>query len=88
MSTIPMCISCAQCQVKGLEDLLNGLFVCQTVAEYLQQSKRLLPEAVNFLTSVVGCFVKGKEGRYLASAALRRASQFHFTLPVTNSCFL
>ena len=65
--------------------MLSGLFVCQIATEYLRQSKRLLPEAVNFLTSAVGCFVKGKEGGYLASAAQRGDGQFHFAMFVTSA---
>ncbi|XP_001640799.2 nucleolar protein 14 [Nematostella vectensis] len=39
----------AQSRVRCITDVLKGLFLCSTVLEFIGVSKRLVPEAINFL---------------------------------------
>ncbi|CAE6487581.1 unnamed protein product [Rhizoctonia solani] len=41
----------AQARVRNLRDIASGLFLCTLVLQYESYSKRLVPEAVNFLTN-------------------------------------
>lgn len=37
------------CRVRSLQDLASGLFLCTVFLQYEEMSKRLVPEAINFL---------------------------------------
>ncbi|GAA5830644.1 hypothetical protein JCM11251_002547 [Rhodosporidiobolus azoricus] len=39
-----------QCRIRSLSDLASGLFLSTLAAQYEQQSKRCVPEALNFVT--------------------------------------
>ncbi|OSD04573.1 Nop14-like protein [Trametes coccinea BRFM310] len=41
------------CRVRSLQDIASGLFLCSLFAHYEKLSKRLVPEAVNFLVNSV-----------------------------------
>ncbi|XP_068709528.1 nucleolar protein 14-like isoform X2 [Montipora foliosa] len=43
----------AQCPVRCMRDVSRGLFVCDLVLEYTSLSKRVVPEAVNFLCGIL-----------------------------------
>lgn len=42
-----------QCRVRDLKDVASGLFLCSLVLQYEALSKRLVPEAVNFVAQAV-----------------------------------
>ena len=41
------------CRIRTLQDVASGLFLCTLFLQYEALSKRLVPEAVNFLASVL-----------------------------------
>ncbi|OCH94316.1 Nop14-like protein [Obba rivulosa] len=41
------------CRVRSIQDLTSGLFLCTLFMQYEQLSKRLVPEAINFLVNTV-----------------------------------
>jgi len=43
----------AQCPVRCMRDVFRGLFVCDLVFEYVSLSKRIAPEAINFLCGIL-----------------------------------
>lgn len=43
----------SQARVRSLSDLASGLFLCTLAAQYEAQSKRVVPEAVNFLSNAL-----------------------------------
>ncbi|XP_029197418.2 nucleolar protein 14-like [Acropora millepora] len=43
----------AQCPVRCMRDVFRGLFVCDLVFEYVFLSKRIAPEAINFLCGIL-----------------------------------
>ncbi|EJU06534.1 Nop14-like protein [Dacryopinax primogenitus] len=43
----------AQCRVRSLADMASGLFLCTLCLQYTELSKRLVPEAVNFLNNAL-----------------------------------
>lgn len=51
----------AQSPVRCMRDVLRGLFICDLSLEYVSLSKRLVPEAVNFLCGILFMASK-KEG--------------------------
>ncbi|XP_001657340.2 nucleolar protein 14 homolog [Aedes aegypti] len=49
----------SRCQVRNRKDVTSGLFLVMTVLECVEQSKRFLPAAINFLNGVLYlCFRK------------------------------
>ncbi|XP_065176667.1 nucleolar protein 14-like [Sycon ciliatum] len=42
----------AHCSLNA-DSLLSGLWICQLLLQYLRQSKRFMPEMVNFLTGII-----------------------------------
>jgi nucleolar protein 14 len=40
-----------QCQVSSMKDIFSGLMLCNLFLDYQALSKRVIPEAINFLTS-------------------------------------
>ncbi|GAA5971469.1 hypothetical protein JCM11641_008367 [Rhodosporidiobolus odoratus] len=40
----------SQCRIRSLADIASGLFLCTLAAQYEQDAKRVVPEALNFLT--------------------------------------
>ena len=42
-----------QCRARNLKDIAAGLFLCSLVLQYESMSKRLVPEAINFLAQVL-----------------------------------
>lgn len=41
------------CRVRSLQDLASGLFLCTLFLQYEEMSKRLVPEAINFLINAL-----------------------------------
>ena len=41
------------CRVRSLQDLASGLFLCTLFLQYEELSKRLVPEAINFLQNTL-----------------------------------
>jgi len=52
----------AQSPVRCMRDVLRGLFLCDLFLEYISLSKRLVPEAINFLCGILFLASK-KEGQ-------------------------
>lgn len=52
----------AQSPVRCMRDVFRGLFICDLCLEYISLSKRLIPEAVNFLCGIL-FLGSSKEGR-------------------------
>ena len=48
-SMLLICQYLGQCRIRSLQDVTSGLFLCSLVLQYEQQSKRLVPETINFL---------------------------------------
>ncbi|KAF9908923.1 nucleolar complex protein 14 [Lobosporangium transversale] len=42
-----------QCQIKSFKDLASGLMLCNLFLDYQKLSKRVIPEAINFLSSAL-----------------------------------
>ncbi|KAL7753432.1 nucleolar complex protein 14 [Sorochytrium milnesiophthora] len=51
--TLLMCQWLGFCPMRSQGDVVAGLFLCSLLAEFQAYSKRLIPEAVNFLCNVV-----------------------------------
>lgn len=52
----------AQSPVRCMRDVFRGLFICDLCLEYISLSKRLIPEAINFLCGIL-FLGSSKEGR-------------------------
>ncbi|BEJ18214.1 hypothetical protein CspHIS471_0704910 [Cutaneotrichosporon sp. HIS471] len=51
----------SQSRIRSTSDLASGLFMCSLVAQYEAESKRLMPEAINFLASSIRALLKRKK---------------------------
>ncbi|BEI87189.1 hypothetical protein CcaverHIS002_0705350 [Cutaneotrichosporon cavernicola] len=54
-------LSLSQSRIRSTSDLASGLFMCSLVAQYEAESKRLMPEAINFLASTIRALLKRKK---------------------------
>eukprot|EP00731_Ephydatia_muelleri_P038048 Em0637g8a len=52
----------SQCYVKSMEDVYKGIIIVETMIEYVALSKRFVPEAIVFLTSLLGYLCSGRQG--------------------------
>lgn len=55
-STLIMCQYLSQKPIKCLNDVKNGLYLCNILLQYQRVSKRYIPEVWVYLTRVFGCF--------------------------------
>eukprot|EP00731_Ephydatia_muelleri_P020309 Em0013g36a len=51
-----------KCYVKSMEDVYKGIIIVETMIEYVALSKRFVPEAIVFLTSLLGYLCSGRQG--------------------------
>lgn len=51
----------SQSRIRGISDIASGLFLCSIIAQYESMSKRLVPEAVNFIATSVLSLVKRRK---------------------------
>jgi nucleolar protein 14 len=51
----------SQSRIRGVADIASGLFLCSLVAQYEAQSKRLVPEVLNFLAVAITALVKRRK---------------------------
>ncbi|AFR93321.2 nucleolar protein 14 [Cryptococcus neoformans C23] len=52
----------SQSRVRSLRDLTSGLFLCSLLAQYESLSKRILPEAINFVASSILVLLPRRKG--------------------------
>ena len=48
-----MCQYLGQCRIRSFRDIVSGAFLVSLIQQYEQQSKRLVPEALTFLTQAI-----------------------------------
>ncbi|GAA5857707.1 hypothetical protein JCM8547_004338 [Rhodosporidiobolus lusitaniae] len=63
-----------QCRIRSLSDLASGLFLSTLAAQYEQESKRVVPEALNFVTLALAVLLP-------SSAASQRSFPGSFPCP-------
>jgi nucleolar protein 14 len=51
----------SQSRVRNIADMASGLFLCSLIAQYEAQSKRLVPEVITFLATVILGLVKRRK---------------------------
>ncbi|KAH9999986.1 nucleolar protein 14 [Russula vinacea] len=66
------------CKIRSLVDAASGLFLCTLFLQYENRSKRFVPEAINFLISVIRCLSprKGDSAGSVRCTPLSRRHDF------------
>jgi nucleolar protein 14 len=65
------------CKIRSFVDAASGLFLCTLFLQYENRSKRLVPEAINFLIDVIRCLSLPRRGDTTGSARCTSLSRRH-----------
>ena len=64
------------CKIRSFVDAASGLFLCTLFLQYENRSKRLVPEAINFLIDVIRC-LSPRKGDSIGSVRCTPLSRRH-----------
>ena len=65
------------CKIRSIADAASGLFLCTLFLQYENRSKRLVPEAINFLIDVIRCLSLPRRGDSTGSVRCTPLSRRH-----------